>query len=188
MPSMPLMNGDQATDHSWIPASCINAAEYIIKVAIMERAPAWDMRGMEKFGRPVYLHLKDKVLNASRGSNFDVGSKNCQSFDFQTKERQDLELGEGVCFLRKEWIAGKGGFNMHFMAVLFAGGGEYLLSNAMELDTWDEESMVLLEEDVTMLRVRNVGNETWPRLLEQIFEKAARNFIIGLLTTKRTNP
>ena len=177
MPSVtPLMSGDRPRRGARIPDSCIEAAEYIIKVHETGRAPDWRPGTNETFGRDVWLHFANASFNLTTDDLVAlVPQYGIKSFDFT--QHHTLGVGEGIAFLRPKMSA-RSGYNMHFQAIL-SDGGDYTLSNAMEAEA--DVGLARLADNVET--VRYDGKRTWFDLCDDFSRAQRATYAVGLLTT-----
>ena len=172
----PLMSGDQPRRGARIPDSCIESAEYIIKVHDTGRAPAWRPGTNETFGRNVWLHFANASFNLATDSLLDVVPRHgIKSFDFT--QFHTLRVGEGIAFLRPTMRA-RSGFNMHFQAIL-SDGRDYTLSNAMEPE--GDVGLTRLSQNIETIEYN--GKRTWFDLCDEFSRGQRATFVVGLLTT-----
>ncbi len=172
----PLMSGDRPRQDATIPESCIESAEYIIKVHETGRAPDWQSGTNKTFGSDVWLHFANARFNLRTADLLaEVPRYGVKSFDFT--QYHTLRVGEGIAFLRPTMRA-RSGFNMHFQAIL-SDGRDYTLSNAMEPE--DDVGQAQLSQNIETFAY--TGKRMWSDLCDDFSRAQRATYAVGLLTT-----
>ncbi len=167
------VNDDGSVGMFEVPESCIESAEYLIQCCYIGKAIRWNSGSK----RPdVFAHMGNAIINITATEDCHTTVMPAHgSYPFS----QLPVLGEGIVLFNVGKDAGKGGYNMHFMAVVatgsFGGRPAVLVSNMMERQlragerTKMKQLQVLIVTDPTTLAAAFFGSK-------------GKNYLTGLLS------